>query len=135
MPDVPAPGDGAIFFVVVRNLNTVQDALGGGDLIGPHDHQHLFGGKNTIPRQNIQKGMLGKESPGKVHQIREYPVVGVGPERGKFKAVAGLFLLDGRRSLFDGAPAGGVGIILGVGAVGDDKNLHIVIQSDRKSVV
>ena len=74
--------------------------------------------------------MLGEKCPGEVHQIGEYPVVGVGPEGGKFKAVAGLFLLLGGGSgLPDGVPAGGVGIILGVGAVGDHKNLHILIQA------
>ena len=41
--------------------------------------------------QHVQEGMLGEKCPGEVHQIREYPVVGVGPEGGKFKAVAGLF--------------------------------------------
>ena len=130
VPDVPAPGDGAIFFVVVRNLNTVQDALGGGDLIGPHDHQHLLRGKNAVPCQHVQEGVLGEKCAGEIYQIRQNPVVGVGPERRKLKAVAGLFLPGGRArgSVLDGVAAGSVGVILGVRAIRNDENLYIVIQ-------
>ena len=38
--------------------------------------------------------MLCKECPGKVDQIRQDAVVRISPVGGKFKAVAGLFLLD-----------------------------------------
>ena len=49
---------------------------------------------------------------------------------GKFKAVAGLFLACLVRSdILDMIEPGGVGIILGVGAVGDYKNLHILIKA------
>ena len=75
--------------------------------------------------------MPGEERSGEVHQIREYLVVGIGPEGGKLKAAAGLFLSGGRGGcgVPDGVPAGGVGVIFGVRAVGDDKNLHIVIEA------
>ena len=57
-------------------------------------------------------------------------VVGVRPERGEFKAVAcfALFRLAGCR-VFDGVKPGAVGIVFGVCAVRDDKNLHILKQA------
>ena len=131
MPDIPSARYGAVFLVIIRNFNPVQNPLGGGDLIGPHDHQHLLGGKNAIPRQYVQNGMSGEKCTGKVYQIRQDLVVGIGPEGGKLKAVAGLFLSGGRggSGVPDGVPAGGVGVIFGVRAVGNDKNLHIVIEA------
>ena len=129
VPDVPAASDGAVFLIIVCNFNPVQNPLGGGDLIGPHHHEHLVRGKNTIPGQDIQQGMLGKKCPGKVHQVRQEPVVGVGPKGRELKAVAGLFLLGrgGRSGVLDGVAAGAVGVVLGVRTIGDRKNLHILI--------
>lgn len=74
--------------------------------------------------------MLGKEGAGEVDEVGDHLVVGVRPERGKLKAVAGflLFGLAGGR-LPDGIEAGGVGVVLSVGAVGDDKYLHILKQA------
>ena len=74
--------------------------------------------------------MLCKECPGKVDQIRQHAVVRIGPVGGKFKAIAGLFLF--RLAVFgvlDGIVAGAVGVVLGICAVGDHKNLHILIQA------
>ena len=42
MPDVAAGLNGSAFFVVGGHLDPVQDALGGCDLIGPHDHQQVL---------------------------------------------------------------------------------------------
>ena len=74
--------------------------------------------------------MLCKECPGKVDQIRQHAVVRISPVGGKFKAIAGLFLF--RLAVFgvlDGIVAGAVGVVLGICAVGDHKNLHILIQA------
>ena len=74
--------------------------------------------------------MLCKEGPGKVDQIRQHMVIRIGPVGGKFKAIAGLFLF--RLAVFgilDGIVAGAVGVVLGICAVGDHKNLHILIQA------
>lgn len=74
--------------------------------------------------------MLCEKCPGEVHQVRQDTVVGVGPEGGELKAVAGLFPPGGRGGgILDGVAAGGVGVILGVRAVGDDEDLHIVKQA------
>ena len=74
--------------------------------------------------------MLCKECPGKVDQIRQHAVIRIGPVGGKFKAIAGLFLF--RLAVFgilDGIVAGAVGVVLGICAVGDHKNLHILVQT------
>lgn len=75
--------------------------------------------------------MPGEEGAGKIHQIRQIPVVGVGPEAGELEAAAGLGL-PGPLVLFgfpDGAVPGGVGIVLGVGAVGYHKDLDVLIEA------
>ena len=77
--------------------------------------------------------MLCKECPGKVDQIRQHAVVRISPVGGKFKAIAGLFLF--RLAVFgilDGIVAGAVGVVLGICAVGDHKNLHILVQTTAR---
>ena len=72
--------------------------------------------------------MLGEKCTGKIDQIRQHPVVCIRPVGGKFKAIAGLFLF--RLAVFgvlNGIVAGAVGVVLGICAVGDHKNLHILI--------
>ena len=70
--------------------------------------------------------MLGKKRLREVHQIGNDFVVPIRPEGGELKAVAGLFgFIASLALLFDVAAAGGVGIILRVGAVGDDENLDV----------
>ncbi len=130
MPNVPAACDGAVFLVVGGYLDAIQYPLRGGDLVGPHHQQHVFRCEYAVLRQDIQQGMLCKERPGEVHQIGDHPVVGIGPEAGEFKAVAGLLLLRcaGLRVL-DGVEPGAVGIVFGVGAVGDHEDLHIFKQA------
>ena len=74
--------------------------------------------------------MLGKEGAGEVDEVWNHLVIGIRPEGGELKAVAGLLLFGfAGGGLPDGVKAGAVGIVLGVGAVGDDKNLHILEQA------
>ena len=74
--------------------------------------------------------MFCKEGPCKVDQIRNNPVVGIGPKTGKLKAVAGLFLfLLAALGILDGIPASAVGVVLGIGSVGDNENLSIFKQT------
>lgn len=92
MPDVAAALNAAVFLVVVGNFDTVENTLGCRNLIRSHNHQHILRGKNTVPRKDIQNGMLCEECLGKVDQIRDNTVMRVRPEAGKLKAVACLFL-------------------------------------------
>ena len=75
--------------------------------------------------------MAGKERAGKVHQIGNDAVFSIRPKGRKFKAVACLFAaLSGRSgALFNVAVAGRVGVVFRVRSVGDNKNLHILVQT------
>ena len=42
MPDISAARNRTILLVVVGDFDAVQNTLCGGDLIGTHDHQHIF---------------------------------------------------------------------------------------------
>ena len=57
-------------------------------------------------------------------------VAGICPEAGELKAVGCLFAAAAVAAivLLDVTEAGGIGVVFGVSAVGDDKNLHIFIQ-------
>ena len=62
--------------------------------------------------------MLGEKRLCEVYQISNDFVVSIRPEGGELKAVAGLLgFISSLAVLFDVAAAGGVGIILRVGAV------------------
>ena len=53
-------------------------------------------------------------------------VIGIGPKAGEFKAIAGFFFFGfATFGVLDGVKAGAVGIIFGVGAIGNDENLHV----------
>ena len=76
--------------------------------------------------------MLGEKRLCEVYQISNDFVVPVRPEGGELKAVAGLFgFISSLALLFDVAAAGGVGIVLRMRAVGDDKNLDVFKKAAR----
>lgn len=128
VPDIPAARDGTVLLVVRRDLDTIQNTLGGGDLIRTHDHQHILAGEDAVTCQDIEDRVLGEKRLGEVDQIGDDPVVRVSPERGELKAVGGLALLSSGL-LMHGVPARGVGVILGVAAVRDHKDLDILKES------
>ena len=130
MPDVPAARYSAVFLVVIGDLNAVQNALGGDDLIWPHHQQHIFRRKYTVTGKNIQNGVLAEKGLGKVHKIGDNAVVRIRPERGELKAVAGFGLLGFLRfGVLDVIETGGIGIVFRIRAVGDHEDLHEFIQS------
>ena len=129
MPDIAAALDRAVLLIICCDLNAVEDAFCRGDLIRAHDHQHFFGGKNTITRQDVEQRMLGKKRLCKVDQVGNDAVVRVRPKGSELKAVGGLCFLLCCGCFVHGIMARGVGIIFCVRAVGDDKDLHILKQS------
>ena len=53
-------------------------------------------------------------------------VIGIGSKAGEFKAIAGFFFFGfAAFGVLDGVKAGAVGIIFGVGAIGNDEYLHV----------
>ena len=129
VPDISTARCGSVFLVVSRDLDPVQNPLGGGYLIRAHDHQHFLTGKNAVPRQYVEKGMLGEKRLCKVDKVGDNAVVRVRPKGGKLKAVGGFAFLFGAVRLTDGIEPRGVGIIFCIRAVGDDKNLNILKQT------
>ena len=127
MPDIAAALDRAVLLIISRHLNAVQYPLGSGDLIRTHDHQHILAGEDAVTGQDIEDRVLGEKRLGKVDQIGDDPVVRVSPERGELKAVGGLALLSAGL-LMHGVPARRIGVILGVAAVRDHKDLDILKQ-------
>ena len=60
-------------------------------------------------------------------------VIGIGPKAGEFKAIAGFFFFGfAAFGILDGVKAGAVGIIFGVGAIGNDKYLHIFKEATAR---
>ena len=130
MPDVPAACYGAVFLIIVGDLNAVQNALGGDDLIWPHHQQHIFRRKYTVTGKNIQNGVLAEKGLGEVYKVRDNAVVRICPERSELKAIAGFELLGFLRfGVLDVIETGGIGIVFRIRAVGDHEDLHEFIQS------
>ena len=123
VPDVSTGGGGAGLLVVGRDLDAAQDLLRGGDLIGTHDQQEIFRGKNAVAGQDVQDGVLGEKGLCKIDQIRNSPIACIRPTACKLKAVAGFLrgLLGISRSFADMLVARGIRVILGMRAVGDDE--------------
>ena len=130
MPYITTACNGTPFLVVVRYLDAVQNALSSNNLIGTHDQQQVLSREHTVTGNNVQDGMLAEEGLGEVNHVRNDAVVGISPERGKLEGVAGLFLFDLLRiCILDVVEAGGVGVVLGICAVGDNENLYILEQT------
>ena len=131
VPDITAGINSTCFSVVGGNFDAVQNPLCGGNLIGAHNHQDFFGGKDTILCQHIQNGVFRKECFSKVDQIPNDFIFPISPKACELKAIAGFlgFFLCRLSHFFDMAVSGSIGIILGMGSIGNDENLHILIQS------
>ena len=74
--------------------------------------------------------MFGKKGFGKVHQIGNGSIGGICPPTGKLKTVAAFFAFFGSRftAFFNVPGTGGIAVILGMRAVGDNKQLHKLKQ-------
>ena len=74
--------------------------------------------------------MFGEECTAEAHKVSNRPVVGIGPPRGKLETVARLLALGfaTARSLLDMALACGIAVILGIGSVRYDEELHKLEQ-------
>ena len=90
VPDISAARDGAVLLVVVGDFDAVQNALGGDNLVGAHDQQHVFCREHAIASKDVQNGMLAEKGLGKVHKVGDDSVICIRPEGRKLKAVAGF---------------------------------------------
>ena len=134
VPDVAAAGHGAGLLVGRRREDPLEDRLGRGDLVGPHDQQLLRGGEDAVAGQQGQQRVLGEEGPGEVDQVRDRLVRRVRPPGGELEGVGvgGLGLALAPCGLGDVVEPGGVRVVLGLGAVGDDEDLDVAEQASAR---
>ena len=129
MPNVTAACNAAVFFIVVGNVDPVEDALCCGDLIRAHDHQQVIGCKNAVLRQYVQDRMSGEKRAGKVDEVGDDAVGRVRPVRSELEAVAGFLFLGGAGfRILDSVVACAVGVVLCVRSVGDNENLDVFVE-------
>ena len=78
--------------------------------------------------------MLGEEGPGEVDQVRDRLVRRVRPPGGELEGVGvgGLGLALAPCGLGDVVEPGGVRVVLGLGAVGDDEDLDVAEQASAR---
>ena len=71
--------------------------------------------------------MFGKKSSGKVHQVHDGFVCLICPPAGKFKTVAGAFpfFYTPLTGFLYVLSSSGIAVVLGMRAVGDDKDLYV----------
>ena len=61
MPDITATSHGAVFLIVIGDLDPIHDPLSCCDLVRPHDHQHILGSEDAVFGQDVQDRMLCKD--------------------------------------------------------------------------
>ena len=76
--------------------------------------------------------MLGKEGACEINEIRDHFIIGVCPEGSEFKTVAGFLFSGFTRCFPNGIESGAVGVVFGIGAIGNNKNLHILEQTTSR---
>ena len=130
VPYVAASVSCAVEFGVVGYLYLVEQFFGGCYLVWAHHHQNLLVGEDAKLGEDVQQGVAGKEGSREVLQIAEHLVLGICPVAGKLKRVAGLLpWLLALLGLFpDMTVSGSVAIVLGLRAVADHKNLHVLVE-------
>ena len=130
VPDVASSLPCALPVVEKCLLDALDDALGGCYLVGSHHEQFLVGVEHAVFSQDVEQGALGKEGLGKVLQVADKVVLSIAPVTGKLEGVAlRLLLAPLLVSLLLTSISGGVAVILGLRAVGDDEELYVVEHS------
>ena len=99
-------------------------------MIRTHHQQHIFRGEHAVAGQNIQNRVLAEK--GLVKSTRSgmirLPASAQKEVNSKLLLVFLLFHLVGI-GVLDVVKPGGVGVILGICAVGHHKNLHVLKQT------
>ena len=132
VPHVAATFYGAVFLVVGRNADLLQDAFRCGYLVRTHHEQQFFRCQHAIFCQDVEQRVLGKECGGEIHEVGDYLVVPRCPKARKLEAVAGLLfplLVAPFACLGYVRGTGGVAVILRLRAVADYEQLHVLKQS------
>ena len=127
MPDVSAGGDAAGLLVHAGGFDALEDCFGRGDLVGAHDEELTGGVEYTVSGEDREDRALGQECGGKVGEVRDRVIGSVGPPAGEFvgMGIGGGNFTATSHVFSDVRETHGIGVVLGVRAVGDDEDLHV----------
>ena len=138
MPYISACIDRTQHTLVGSDAYLLNDSFGSGNLIWSHHHQFAVCREDTIPREDIENRMFGKESSRKIIQVPNDIILSIRPIRGELKRIAAFgrfldLLLAGLvrpfAVLYLRFVTGRVGVILGVRSIRDNEQLDILKQS------
>ena len=138
VPYISACIDRTQHTLVGSNAYLLNDGFGRGNLIRSHHHQFAVCREDTIPREDIENRMLGKERRCKIIQITNNIILAIRPIGSKLKRIASFggfldLLLAGLvrtfAVLYLRFVTRRVGVILGVRTIGDNEQLDIFKQS------
>ena len=138
MPYISACIDRTQHTLVGSDAYLLNDGFGSGNLIRSHHHQFAVCREDTIPREDIENRMFGKERSRKIIQVPNDIILSIRPIRGELKRIASFggfldLLLAGLvrpfAVLYLRFVTRGVGVILGVRTIGDNEQLDILKQS------
>ena len=124
MPDISAARNASVFFIVIRNLYSIQYLFGCNDLIRAHNQKHVFGSKHAVFRQNIQNRMLCEKRLGKIDKVGNNAIFLVRPKGSKFKRITRFAFSFGFHFL-NMIISRRVGIIFRISSVRYNKDLNV----------
>ena len=129
VPDIATGFDSAELLVIGGDLDALQHLLGGDDLVRAHHQQHLVDGEDAVPGENVEQRVPGEEGFGKRDQVADRLVLRVRPPRGELERIGGFAPAAGLLPLLQVLAPGGVGVVLGERAIGDDEQLNVLKQT------
>ena len=101
--------------------NTLQNALGGYDLIRTHDEQLPVDIKHAVLCEDVEKYVLRKERPSESGQVSDGAVLGISPPTGERKAVRCLLAWTAVATFGQMSVAHRVAVVLGECAIRNDE--------------
>ena len=119
VPDIPAGINTALDMIVDRPSDLTGHALTSCNLIRTHHSHDIINTENTVFRDDIQQCHAAEKGLREINQIRNPMIFGVCPPGCKLESLMGMY-----SSVTDC-----VGIILCMRAIGNHKDLHILIKT------
>ena len=132
VPDIAAALRRPHPLLIASDENTVQDALGRGDLIGTHHQQLAIGIEDAVAGEDVQQNVLREEGLGEIDEIGDRAIRRIGPPTRELEGVGGHAARVSAAThrltlhLIDVTEARRVGIVFGMRSVGDHEKLNIL---------
>ena len=137
VPYISACIDRTEHTLVGSDAYLLNDGFGSGNLIWSHNHQFAVCREDTIPREDIENRMFGKESSRKIIQVPNDIILAICPIGSELKRIASFggfldLLLAGLVRPFAVLNlrfvTSRVGVILSVRSIGDNEQLDVFKQ-------